>query len=342
MVDQPSFVSCGVDLQPLNSLAIAVHCAYFAEATEPSAALEVIAWQQAKQLPLLILGGGSNLVLCGDWPGLVLQYTNSDFQILEQNDETALLKVGAGYHWHALVLETSRRGLHGLENLALIPGNAGAAPVQNIGAYGVEISNVLHGVEVLDMNTRELGFLSCDECQLAYRDSLFKQPEGARYLIVALYLRLSKKFSPLLTYPALSGALPNQNPSPQQLIDTVVEVRKSKLPDPDVIPNAGSFFKNPVVCDELANRIKESHPDMPSYPQLDGYQKLAAAWLIDRAGWRGKSHGKVAMHSKQALVLVNPDGGSGADVMTLAELVAGDVLDKFGVALEIEPRCVGG
>lgn len=342
MAKRPACVQEGVDLKPLNTLAIAARATYFARVSDTDSLREVLAWQRAASLPLLLLGGGSNVVLRGDWHGLVLQYGDNTVSLHECDGDDVLVRAGAGVVWHDLVCYCSAQGWHGLENLALIPGSVGAAPVQNIGAYGVELDSLVDSVDVVDLANGVTAQLSREQCQFGYRDSVFKSRAAGQYLITAVTLRLSSQFCPVLSYPALRDALPCENPTPQQVIDTVVAVRQSKLPDPAKLPNAGSFFKNPVVPAQQAAQLLEQYPVMPHYPAAAGQQKLAAAWLIDRAGWRGKALGPVAMHDKQALVLTNPAGGSGAQVLALAERVAQDVLAQFGVALEIEPQCVGG
>ncbi len=342
MAKRPTCVKVGVDLQPLNTLAIAAQADYFARVSNVEDLREVLLWQREASLSLLLLGGGSNLVLRGDWHGLVLQFRDTAVSVVERDGDDVLVRAGAGVVWHDLVLHCSAQGWHGLENLALIPGSVGAAPMQNIGAYGVELESLVESLDVVELSSGKAAQLSREQCQFGYRDSIFKTQAAGKYLITAVTLRLSSYFCPVLNYPALRDALPSENPSPQQVIDTVVAVRQSKLPDPAELPNAGSFFKNPVVSSALVDRLLEQYPDMPHYPAAAGQQKLAAAWLIDRAGWRGKGLGPVAMHDKQALVLTNPSGANGAQVLALADKVAQDVAARFGVALEIEPQCVGG
>lgn len=341
MANLPAAVHCGVDLQPFNSLAISAKAQYFSKVSDLVTLREMLHWCASEHLPLLLLGGGSNLVFCGDWPGLVLQYADTDIKLVADEGENLLVRAGAGVEWHRFVLTASQRGWYGIENLALIPGSVGAAPVQNIGAYGVELESVVASVEVVDIQSGALTVLSKADCQFGYRDSVFKQAAKDQYVITAVTFRLAKRFSPVLTYPALIEVLPSTQPTPQQLIDAIIAVRQNKLPDPAVIPNVGSFFKNPVVNGQTAAQLKHQFPDMPMYPAAERCQKLPAAWLIDRAGWRGRSLGPVAMHDRQALVLTNPGRGDGHDVLALAQAVAADVLSMFGVALEMEPQCVG-
>jgi UDP-N-acetylmuramate dehydrogenase len=342
MASVPEYLQCSVDLQPYNSLSIKAVARYFACVESISELLEITDWCQQQGLPLLVLGEGSNIVLQHDWPGLVLRFGGSNVDLLVENEHHVILRVEAGMAWHELVLQTSRQGWHGLENLALIPGTVGAAPVQNIGAYGVELARFVEAVEAFDRHTRSLVHLSRAQCQFNYRDSVFKQQGKDRYVIVAVHLTLSKRFEPVLSYPALRAVINTETVTPEALIAAVVEIRQSKLPDPKVTPNAGSFFKNPLVdADHLASLL-DTYPDMPHYPSAEGLTKLAAGWLIEQTGWKGRGMGPVAMHDKQALVMINTGGGTGEDVLALAAAVAEDVSAKFAVTLEIEPRCVGG
>lgn len=342
MASLPPAVGTDVNLQSFNTLAISAKTRFFSSVSSLDTLREVLRWCSREDYPLLLLGGGSNLVFCGDWPGLVLQYTHSEINLVAAQGDEVFIRVGAGVVWHQFVVYASAQGWHGLENLALIPGSVGAAPVQNIGAYGVELDRYVDAVEVVDIENGELSQLSAADCQFGYRDSIFKHSAKGRFVITAVTFKLSTHFSPVLSYPALLEALPTREPTPQQLIASVIAVRQSKLPDPAVIPNAGSFFKNPLVASDKVAQLKSQYPDMPIYDVNPMVKKLPAAWLIDRAGWRGKALGPVAMHDKQALVLTNPHGGNGKDILTLANAIAADVEARFGVVLEIEPQCVGG
>lgn len=342
MASIPHCVQHSVNLKPFNSLSIQAVAKYFARVENVSSLLDVLAWREREALPLLVLGGGSNVVLRGDWSGLVLQYGDCALDVLEERENEVMLRVGAGMIWHELVLQASQQGWYGLENLALIPGTVGAAPVQNIGAYGVELERFVVAVEAVDIHTKSPVQLSRSQCHFAYRDSVFKREGKGRFVITAVHLRLSKQFVPVLSYPALRDVASAQTLSPEGLIAAVVGIRESKLPDPKVTPNAGSFFKNPLVNDDHLASLLVSFPDMPHYPAPAGYAKLAAAWLIEKAGWKGRGLGPVAMHDKQALVLTNVGGARGDDVLALAAAVAADVKATFGVVLDIEPECVGG
>jgi UDP-N-acetylmuramate dehydrogenase len=253
-----------------------------------------------------------------------------------------LVEAGAGEDWHALVEETVARGLWGLENLALIPGSVGAAPMQNIGAYGVELADVLDAVEVFDRATGETGWLGAADCGLGYRTSRFKNEH--RYVLLAVRLVLARSAGPRLDYPALADALTGRTPSelrPGDVANAVMEIRRSKLPDPAIRPNAGSFFKNPVVDAAKADELLARNPDLPCW-EIDGRRKLSAAWMIDRLGWRGRSIGGARVYDRHALVLVNDGSATGADVLELARAIRDSVGECFGVTLEPEPRLVGG
>jgi UDP-N-acetylmuramate dehydrogenase len=304
-----------------------------------------------------LLGGGSNLVLPSVLHQPVLhiqlmgihqledQFTHSDQSALNVNKPAFYrIRVAAGENWHDWVTFALHKGWYGLENLALIPGSVGAAPVQNIGAYGVEVAQFIESVEVWNIETEQLQTLSAQDCEFAYRNSRFKRAHSSNEIIVAVTFALPKAWQPVLTYPDIKPLAqrhlhPSESITPHDVYELVCEVRKRKLPNPALIPNAGSFFQNPVVPDEQAQALKAQHPNLVCYPQADGTTKLAAGWLIDQCGWKGKRLGPVGIHANQALVLVNPDGGDYDDVMTLADAVRHDVQTRFGVALQIEPIC---
>lgn len=290
-----------------------------------------------------LIGGGSNLVLAGPVAGLTLVMRSRGRRIVRRSAETVIIEGEAGENWHQLVCWSLDLGLHGLENLSLIPGTLGAAPVQNIGAYGVELCDVFDSLQVLDRTTGESRWLDRDECQFAYRDSLFKRCSG-RFVILRVRLRLSTRPVPQLGYAPLAAAwqaVGLSRPDSRVISRLVCEIRQSKLPDPALLGNAGSFFKNPLLVAQQAKVLLARWPDMPHYPQADGRVKLAAGWLIEQAGWKGHARARVGVHREQALVLVNLGGARGADVMQLASDIREDVLAKFGVSLEMEPQLLG-
>ncbi|MDR2788546.1 MAG: UDP-N-acetylmuramate dehydrogenase [Candidatus Accumulibacter sp.] len=293
--------------------------------------------------PRFVLGGGSNLVLAGDFDGLVLRVAIPGRALIGEDAEAWYVRAGAGENWHDFVQWTLAQGWPGLENLSLIPGTAGAAPIQNIGAYGLEVSERFHCLTAFDMNSGECRQFSRAACRFAYRDSVFKR-EGwhldGRFVITGLTFRLPKRWRPLIDYGSLAAELAARGitqADARQIADAVIAVRRRHLPDPARLPNAGSFFRNPLVDAGTADRLSAAHPDLPRYPQPDGRVKLAAAWLIERAGWKGRDLGPVGMYEKQALVLVNRGGATGADVLALTRAVQHDVRVKFGVDLAPEP-----
>ncbi len=332
-----------VDLAEFNTLHVSARARYFAEVHEVGELNQMLAWAEARGMPVLILGGGSNLVFTADYPGLVIRMCIRGRYWERIQDQRATLVLGAGENWHQSVLYAARSGYRGIENLALIPGTAGAAPVQNIGAYGVELCDSLESVTVLDRSSGQLVVLSCEDCRFAYRDSLFKQVRD-RYVIIEIRLRLSRNGELKLGYRELAEYLGNTPASTLQAMDVaeaVMAIRRRKLPDPDQIPNAGSFFKNPVVSCEQYRELQARYPEIVGYPQEQGV-KLAAGWLIDQSGWKGFRNERVGVHGRQALVLINHSGGSGRDIMALAEKIRVSVVDRFGVHLETEPGVVGG
>lgn len=299
------------------------------------------AWQEAACInePVIILGEGSNVLFLADFNGTVILNRIEGINVTSTADFWHL-HVGAGENWHALVQETINRGIYGLENLALIPGCVGSSPIQNIGAYGVELRDVCEYVEGIDLNSGQFLRLNAEECKFEYRDSVFKHDYLGRFAITAVGFRLPHKWSPVITY----GDLAKLNPgsvTPQQIFDCVCQMRSSKLPDPKLQGNAGSFFKNPVISTVQAEALLNQYPDMPHYPQTDGTIKLAAGWLIDRCSLKGYRCGGAAVHYKQALVLINEAHATSEDVVKLAHTVRHRVGEKFDVWLEPEVRFIG-
>ena len=291
--------------------------------------------------PRLVLGGGSNVVFTGDFPGLVLHMYLRGIDIIGDTDDAVLVRAAAGESWHGLVLWSLAQGLGGLENLSLIPGTVGAAPIQNIGAYGAELKQVLHSVTVFDWATGVFSTLSAAECEFGYRDSIFKHALKDSCVIVDVVLALPKHWQANLQYAELARAMQSvPNPTAQQISDAVCAIRRSKLPDPAQLGNAGSFFKNPVVSKAAFKILKARFADIVNFEQADGAVKLAAGWLIDQCGWKGRRLGAVGVYEKQALVLVNHGGASGAQVLALARQIQDDVMGRFGVVLEPEPLYV--
>ncbi|THF62818.1 UDP-N-acetylmuramate dehydrogenase [Pseudothauera nasutitermitis] len=287
----------------------------------------------------LVLGGGSNVVLTGDFPGLVLKVELRGRRLLGEDGDAWLVEAGGGENWHDFVCWTLAEGCPGLENLALIPGTVGAAPVQNIGAYGLEMAERFAGLDAVDLHSGELRAFDAAACAFGYRDSVFRRQPG-RWLIVAVRFRLPRRWRANAGYAELARELAAAgvvDPAPEQVARAVIAVRRRKLPDPAETGNAGSFFKNPVVDAEQAAALAERWPDLPRYPQADGRCKLAAGWLIERCGCKARDFGPVGCHANQALVLVNRGGATGADVRRAAEAVRSEVRRCFGIDLEPEP-----
>src|SRR5690606_18823243 len=294
--------------------------------------------------PLHVLGGGRNVILAGDWPGLVLLIAVPG-KFIARVEGGALVTIGAGENWHELVQWALANELFGLENLTLIPGTAGAAPIQNIGAYGVEIAECLHcvrGISLDDLTSREF---SVAACQLAYRDSIFKQSLRNRFIITEIVLRLRDQFVPVLSYPTLRAALAEiKKPTALDVERAVREIRQSRLPDPAQLPNAGSFFKNPVISQVQFAQLQQTFAAVPSFAATDGV-KIPAAWLVEQAGWKGRRIGSVGVHAQQALVLIHYRDGNPAtaarELLDLAAQIQRDVLARFSVELEFEPTVYG-
>jgi UDP-N-acetylmuramate dehydrogenase len=289
-------------------------------------------------LPRLILGGGSNILFRADFPGVVVRVVLRGIELVGEDESHRLVRAAAGENWHDFVRWTVGQGWPGLENLSLIPGTVGAAPVQNIGAYGVELSEVCEAVEAVDLGTGESHRFDRTACRFAYRDSLFKQQSG-RWLISAVTFRLPKTFAPRLNYPGVREALGEVEPTPLAVSEAICAVRRAKLPGlaPGEPGSAGSFFKNPLVPAAQAEALRASYPGLPAWPQPDGRVKLSAAWLIEQCGWKGYREGDAGVYAKHALVLVNHGRATGEQLWRLAEALRVSVRQRFGVDLEPEP-----
>ncbi len=330
-------------LTALNTFGLSANSAYFSEIQSVNELLELLSDVQFTQLSKLVLGGGSNVLFTGDFSGLIILNRICGVTTNQETDENVLVHAGAGENWHQFVLKTISMGLGGLENLSLIPGCVGAAPIQNIGAYGVEIKNTFHSLEAVSIEDGKLQTFSKDECRFGYRDSIFKQEEKGKYIITGVTFALSKKPILHLDYGAIKQELNVKNiehPTIQDVSNAVIAIRQSKLPDPKVIGNAGSFFKNPEVENEKAEELRMQYPEIVSFPFTATTSKLAAGWLIEKCGWKGKRIGNVGMHEKQALVLVNYGGATGNELINHARMVQTSVNEKFGVTLEMEVNII--
>lgn len=288
--------------------------------------------------PLLILGGGSNILLTGPVSGTVLHNCLLGRTVVAQAENQILWQLGAGEVWHSCVMEAVTNGWGGLENMALIPGTVGAAPMQNIGAYGVELKDVFHSLQALHLPTGELHSFHAEQCRFGYRTSVFKEELRGQYFIVSVTLSLTPAAHHhlKLDYGTVRQELGDRTPTIASVAKAVIHIRSTKLPNPAELGNAGSFFKNPVIPAPQAEALKAQHPDLPAYPAPDGHTKLAAAWLIEQCGWRGKRVGHTGAHAGQALVLVNYGGATGSEVWQLAQDIQASVQQRFGVQLEPE------
>ena len=296
-------------------------------------------------LPILHVGCGSNLLFLGDYKGVVLKSDIKGIHLIEENENDVLVEVGSGEVCDDFIAQAIRRGWYGMENLSLIPGQVGAAAVQNIGAYGVEACDVIEEIKGISLTDGTEYSWKCADCKYGYRRSIFKEELWGKYAITRVTFRLSKHFVPKLQYGGLAKAveqtgLTENSLTAEQLRKIIIDIRQAKLPDPAVQGNAGSFFKNPIVSAEKAGQLLSEYPTMPHYPAEEGEVKLAAGWLIEQAGWKGKSLGPAAVHDRQALVLVNKGGATGSDIQRLCEAVRSDVADRFGIELEPEVNLI--
>ena len=329
-----------VPLQAFNTFGLAASARRYLRVTSPAQLEALHADVLLGSLPRFVLGGGSNVLLTQDVEALVLHMAIAGRETVGEQDGKVLVRAGAGENWHAFVDYTLALGLGGLENLSLIPGTVGAAPIQNIGAYGLEIKDVFHSLTVFDMASGTQRALNAPDCRFGYRDSVFKHADGANLVVLSVTFALPRAWQPNLRYAELAQAVETAGftaPTPRQVSDLVVAIRRRKLPDPAEIGNAGSFFKNPVVPPAACAALLARFPQLVHHVQPDGSEKLAAGWLIDQCGWKGKALGAAGVYPKQALVLVNNGGATGAEVQALARAIQRDVLERFGVELEPEP-----
>ncbi len=329
-----------VSLKPYNTFGIDVRARYFSQAQDDQQVRQALALAGQREVPVLVIGGGSNLLLTRDIDALVLHMASRGRRVLSDDGERMVVEAEAGEPWHPFVQWTLAQGYCGLENLSLIPGTVGAAPMQNVGAYGVEIKDVFAGLTALDRKTGELRDFGLAECAFGYRDSLFKRNPG-RWLILRVRFALSRTLQAHLDYGPVRQRLAEQGvtePTAQAISDAICSIRREKLPDPAELGNAGSFFKNPVVSAVRVERIRAQYPGVVAYPQADGQVKLAAGWLIEQAGWKGYRDGDAGVHRLQSLVLVNYGQASGAQMHALAQRIQADILERFGVELEMEPN----
>ncbi len=336
-------VEHGVNLRTLNSFGLPASAHTLVRIDSDAALRRVIDHPELGRAPKFILGGGSNVIFSRDPQAVVLKVEVRGLRLVDERPDAWIVEAGAGENWHDTVAWTLAQGYPGVENLALIPGSVGAAPVQNIGAYGVELKERFHSLDVVDLVTGRSVTLDASMCHLGYRDSVFKHGLAGKCVIMRVRLCLPRPWQPVLGYLELERKLRDSGiaaPDASTVFDWVCAIRRAKLPDPTLIGNAGSFFKNPVVSKEQCRDIIGRDPEVVHYPLPDGSVKLAAGWLIDACGWKGKSIGRAGVYERQALVLVNRGGASGAEVLTLARAIQESVYGRFGIRLEPEPEIV--
>ncbi|MBQ3632021.1 MAG: UDP-N-acetylmuramate dehydrogenase [Prevotella sp.] len=328
-----------------NTFGIDARCRRFVEVTTTDEARQLSSLLGASDQPLLVLGGGSNLLLTGDFPGTVIHAAIKGLELVEQDEasQTVLLRVGSGEVWDDVVSHCIAQGWYGTENLSLIPGEVGASAVQNIGAYGAEVSYIIYKVEAVRLSDGQLTTFDAADCQYAYRWSRFKGEWRGQYLITHVTYRLSTVFQPQLDYGNIRVELERRGidqPTAHELRQVVVDIRRQKLPDPQVEGNAGSFFVNPVVERQQYEQLAARYPGMPHYCVDDAHEKIPAGWLIEQCGWKGRALGPAAVHDRQALVLVNRGGATGQDIVRLSETICQDVRQQFGIDIHPEVNIV--
>lgn len=325
-----------ISLKSYNTFGIDVKAIQFVEVSTLDELKSVL---PNNDLPLLILGGGSNLLLTKDFEGLAIKNNFRGISVIDENDSEITLKIGAGEVWHEFVLYCIDKGYAGVENMSLIPGNVGASPMQNIGAYGVEVRDVITEVEAFHLKDFSLDTFTNEACDFGYRSSIFKTSEKGNYFITSVTFKLKKKAVINTSYGAIDGELKRMGiaaPTIKDVSNAVINIRSSKLPDPKKIGNSGSFFKNPVISEEQKNKILRKFPDAPNYPQANDFYKMAAGWLIEKCGWKGKRIDNYGVHELQALVLVNYGGAKGSEIYALSEQIIVSVKAEFGITLERE------
>ena len=330
-------------LLKLNTFGVDVKAKYFTSINTINELIEVTKTNVFKDLELLILGGGSNILFTKDFDGLVILNNIKGKEIIEQNQQSIFLKIGAGENWHELVMYCVDNGWGGIENLSLIPGNTGTAPMQNIGAYGVEIKETFVELEALEISSGKIVKFNNSDCEFGYRESVFKNKMKNQYIILNITLELKKNPVLNINYGDVKAILESQNiknPAIKEVSNAIISIRQSKLPDPKKIGNSGSFFKNPIVSLNQLELIKKKYPNVVNYEINENEFKIAAGWLIERAGWKGKKFNNYGVHEKQALVLVNYGLANGMEIFELSEKIILDIKDKFGIKLEREVNII--
>lgn len=332
-------IKTNVSLQAHNSFGIDVSTQYFTAIHQPNQIAPVLDWIDAHERAFIFIGGGSNILFTDDYAGLAVLIKTQGKQLVDEDAEHYFVEAQAGENWHNFVRWTIEQGYAGLENLSLIPGTVGAAPMQNIGAYGVELADRFHSLKAVHIATGKQQVFDKAACDFGYRHSFFKANLD-QYIIQSVTFQLPKKAEWKINYAGLADALKKKPLTAKRISDTIINIRQSKLPDPTTIGNAGSFFKNPILSNAKVQSLTEKHPTIPTYPQANNHYKTSAAWLIEQCGWKGKNIGQAGVYPKHALVLTNLDHATGSDIWHLAEKIMQSVYEQFGVKLEPEPRVV--
>lgn len=331
-------------LKEVSTFHVRANTHYYTDFDSVAELKEILSSEFVRTQPFLILGGGSNLLFTKDYDGVVIRNLYKGISVVKEEDDSVYIKANSGEKWHNFVIHCVNKNYGGIENLSLIPGTVGAGPIQNIGAYGVELKDVLTEVEAMNIKTQEVKTFTNAECKFGYRESVFKSELKNKYVILSVTLKLQK--NPIkvnASYGSISKELADagiSNPTIKDVSNVVIKIRSSKLPDPDKIGNAGSFFKNPVIANTLFDKLKTQYSNIVSFPANDGYTKLAAGWLIEQAGWKGKRFGDAGVHKDQALVLVNYDDATGTEIFNLSTKIIASVKEKFGVELEREVNMI--
>ena len=330
-------------LKLYNTFGVDAKADFFVDANNITELKKALVFRRQKDLPILFIGGGSNMLFVNDFKGLALKLNLKGIEVVNEDEDFVYIKVQGSENWHQFIQWTLTQDFGGLENLSLIPGNVGTAPIQNIGAYGVEAKDTIVEVQALSLETGDERIFTNEECQFGYRESIFKNELRGQYVLVAVTFKLTKRNHQLKTsYGAIQKELEGEgiaNPTIQDVSAAVVRIRESKLPDPAQIGNSGSFFKNPVISKDDFEKVLTQHPNIVNYPAENGV-KLAAGWLIEQAGWKGKRFGDAGVHDKQALVLVNHGNATGKEIYDLSENIIQDIKTKFGVTLEREVNMI--
>lgn len=334
-----STIQENITLKNLNTFGVDAKASYFVKAQNKQDLIQLLSLKEFQHLPKFVLGEGSNILFTQDYPGLVIKVAMKGIQLEQEDDNYVWIQVGAGENWHDFVIYCVKHGYAGIENLSLIPGTVGAAPIQNIGAYGAELKDVFIELTALNLQEGSIRIFKKEDCQFGYRDSIFKHAYKNQFIILSVVLRLSKKPNFNISYGNLKETLELmqiKDLNIKAISDAVIRIRCSKLPDPKKIGNAGSFFKNPIISYADFLKVKKSYPDIPHFNNSKDTIKLNAAWLIEQCGWKGKRFGNIGVYEKQALILVNYANGTAAEIQELANKIQQSVAKKFGVSLSPE------